>query len=165
MKKKKLLAVIVSCFVIAMLCTGCGEDDEADVPVNDVAESTESEASTTDDDSIVGTWAKQTGVCYTFEPDGHMSVSIPGEYDKSGGSSLDGSEVTSLLNEINTFGHISSGGTWSYKYDHDGEPVYSIFYMGSNFECLKTTAGENQYYLIMVLESGMGDASYLYPID
>lgn len=55
MKKKKLLAAIISCFVIAMLCTGCGGDDEADVPVNDVAESTEPEASTKDDDSIVET--------------------------------------------------------------------------------------------------------------
>lgn len=111
--------------------------------------------------AIIGTWGKATGVCYTFEEDGHMDVSIPGSYDKADGTTLDGYEVTKILKEIETYGRPIRGGTWEYMGEHEKGSLYSLFYDGSRHECLLTHVEGQGDMLIIVLASGMGEPSYL----
>lgn len=93
-------------------------------------------------DYIVGSWIKSTGVCYTFEPNGHMSVSMSEKYDASKGNSLDGFEVNTLLREISTYGRIIRGGTWKYEGLTDKDLYsYSLHYDGGFYSCV---IGENE---------------------
>lgn len=107
--------------------------------------------------AIIGTWKKDTGVCYTFEEGGHMSVSLNSSYDSSKGNSSDYRELKSLLSEIEDWGEVIRGGTWKYIGDREGYHTYSLFYYGSEYLCvIKGKA------MGITLASGIGDVSNLY---
>ena len=112
------------------------------------------------EDSILGTWVKATGVCYSFEADGHMSVYLVPDYDSSKGTTMDGKEVLSLVQEIERNSRIIRGGTWEYVGVEDGYSTYRIYYWSSNYVC--AVKGEE---MLMGLESGIGDISYLAKIS
>ncbi len=114
--------------------------------------------------AILGTWTKDTGVSYTFESDGHMSVSMSSYYNPSAGTSLDGIEVNSLLSEIEDWGRIVRGGTWHYEGEVQSDSgllyQYGLFYDGSQWTCL--IRAETGTPLGIALDSGIGDMSLLY---
>ncbi|MGM9552638.1 MAG: hypothetical protein ACI3XA_10330 [Clostridia bacterium] len=106
--------------------------------------------------AIIGTWKKATGVQYTFEGDGHMSVSMP-SYNAYNGTFRDSLEVKDLLDEIDDFGRIVRGGTWEYIDEIDGIYAYSLYYNGSYFYMY-----EDEGILGIKLQSGLGEMSYLF---
>ena len=114
--------------------------------------------------AILGTWRKDTGVSYTFEEDGHMSVSMSSNYDSSAGTALDGREVISLLSEIEDFSRIIRGGSWEYvgTQTSDGITVYvyNLFYYSSNYTCIIGTESGNK--MGIYLSMGIGDMSILW---
>ena len=119
--------------------------------------------------AIIGTWKKETGVCYTFEEDGHMSVSVPGAYNPSAGTTLDGAEVRQVVSEIENYGRPLRGGTWEYLQGEEFEKVYeeqgllggySLYYDGSEFSCaLKSVNGTTVMGIQLI--SGIGEMSFL----
>lgn len=109
--------------------------------------------------AIIGTWKKETGVCYIFEPDGHMSTSLSQNYDKSAGTAGDGAEVTMLLGDIEDCGRPIHGGQWKYVGVEDGVYRYTLFYNGSNHYCYLKEGTNN---LGIILESGIGEMSFLH---
>lgn len=114
--------------------------------------------------TILGTWKKETGVQYTFEENGRMSVSLSSYYDNSLGTTLDGMEVNSLLSEINEFGRIVRIGTWEYTGTESDESgtvfaFYRLFYQGSQYSCLISVDDSRQ--MGIYLSSGIGDMSFL----
>lgn len=114
--------------------------------------------------AILGTWKKETGVIYTFEENGHMSVSMSSNYDSSAGTALDGREVISLLSEIEDFSRIVRGGSWEYvgtqKSDSTTVYVYRLFYYSSDYTCIIGTESGNK--MGIYLSSGIGDMSILW---
>lgn len=111
--------------------------------------------------AIVGKWVKETGVYYTFEDGGHMSVSLSKNYDKSKGSSVDGMEVTRLLEQIEKSGRVISGGTWEYKGESGGVSTYNLYYNGSNHTCSLRNDGT----LMIALTSGVGEPNILTKVE
>ena len=113
--------------------------------------------------AILGTWKKESGVIYTFEENGHMSVSLSSNYDNSLGTTLDGMEVNSILSEINDFSRVVRGGTWKHigtQNDASGSVyVYSLFYQSSQYTCIIPI--DNSYKMGIYLSSGIGDMSVL----
>lgn len=106
---------------------------------------------------ILGTWRKVTGVNYTFEEDGHMSVSLSQYYDSSAGTSMDGREVISIVDEIDRWGKVIRGGTWEFVgYSDDGCPTYVLYYQSSTY--VGAIVGKD---LIIGLQSGLGGTSTL----
>lgn len=105
---------------------------------------------------ILGTWIKATGVSYTFEADGHMSVSLSEYYDSSVGTVMDGSEVLSIVDEIGRWGRVIRGGTWKFMGYEEGIPTYTLYYQSSSYICAIVN---NE--LRIILEIGLGDVSYL----
>lgn len=113
--------------------------------------------------AIVGTWKKQTGVCYTFQEDGSMSISLPGNYDKSAGTTLDGHEVTQILKDIEIYGRPRYGGTWEYIGQTEDYPTYRLYQQGSRYTCVIADNEVNGTLLGIQLESGLGGISILSP--
>lgn len=113
--------------------------------------------------AILGTWKKATGVTYTFEEDGHMSVSMSSNYNSSAGTTGDGMEVLSILSEIEDFSRIVRGGTWRYlgTEESDSGPLYaySLFYQSSQHICY--ISAKDGTPLGICLASGLGDMSFL----
>lgn len=113
--------------------------------------------------AILGKWTKETGVQYTFEEDGHMSVSMSSNYDSSMGTTADGREVISILSEIEDFSRIVRGGTWKYvgtqKTDSETLYVYNLFYYSSQYVCFIPV--NNSWKMGITLSSGFGDMSIL----
>lgn len=105
---------------------------------------------------ILGTWMKATGVIYTFEENGSMSVSLSEYYDSSAGTALDGREVLSIVDEIGRWGRVIRGGTWKCIGYADGIPTYTLYYQSSSHVCVIV---DNE--LRVILESGLGDVSFL----
>ena len=114
--------------------------------------------------AILGTWRKDTGVSYTFEADGHMSVSMSSNYDSSAGTALDGREVISLLSEIEDFSRIVRGGSWEYVGTETSDSttvyVYRLFYYSSEYTCIIATESDNK--MGIYLSIGIGDMSILW---
>ena len=112
---------------------------------------------------ILGTWQKETGVLYTFEENGHMSVSLSSDYNNSTGTVWDGMEVNSLLSEIRDFSRVVRGGTWEYigtQSNGSGTAyTYSLVYYGSRYECIILT--DNIGRMGIYLSGGIGDMSIL----
>lgn len=113
--------------------------------------------------AILGKWKKETGVIYTFEENGHMSVSLSSNYDNSLGTALDGSEVKSILSEIDDFGRVVRGGEWKYigtQNDTSGSAyVYSLFYQSSQYTCIIPI--DDSCKMDIYLSSGIGNISVL----
>lgn len=128
--------------------------EQAQVMLDSIEEQVGNEKGKT---GILGTWRKVTGVNYTFEEDGHMSVSLSQNYDSSAGTSLDGREVISIVDEIDSWGRVVRGGTWEFLgCSDDGCPTYVLYYQSSTY--VGAIVGED---LIIGLQSGLGGTSTL----
>ncbi len=112
---------------------------------------------------ILGTWSKATGVQYTFEEDGHMSMNLLSNYDASLGTTLDGFEVKGILKEIEECGRILRGGLWEYNgvITQNGiqYATYTLFSQSSYHDCIIQMDCPSK--MGIALQSGIGDMSYL----
>ena len=151
-----LAAALLICFVAS--CTGSSESKSTSPKTTAASKTT---VASNPENAVVGTWEKSTGARYTFESDGHMSVSLSKNYDSSAGTATDGMEITSLVREIEQFGRVIKGGQWEYTGKNNGNPTYSLFYNGSNFTCVLTDNDS----LSMQLKSGIGGVSNLTRIE
>lgn len=152
-KKQKLIATAVA--LVLVLFIGIKIANYVSSPFSEQAEDAaktyrenaqkqDSQKTAVDKDTaILGTWVKATGVMYTFEEGGHISVSLSSNYDKSAGTSLDGSEVTTLLKQEEERGRIITGGQWKYVQTHVNEKgikefEYDLLLRGSHHQCVVT---------------------------
>ena len=150
-KKQKLIATAVA--LVLVLFIGIKIANYVSSPFSEQAEDAaktyrenaqkqDSQKTAVDKDTaILGTWVKATGVMYTFEEGGHISVSLSSNYDKSAGTSLDGMEVTTLLKQEEEWGRTITGGQWEYVrsgVDAEGDEYfeYDLFLRSSHHQCM-----------------------------
>ena len=166
-KKQKLIATAVA--LVLVLFIGIKIANYVSSPFSEQAEDAaktyrenaqkqDSQKTAVDKDTaILGTWVKATGVMYTFEEGGHISVSLSSNYDKSAGTSLDGMEVTTLLKQEEEWGRTITGGQWEYVrsgVDAEGDEYfeYDLFLRSSHHQCM--IYKKKSDFMIVAVKSG-----------